>query len=182
MTLLTEVRTVEQEAELLYSKTEIETALDTIATDISQKLSDKNPLLLCVLNGGIITMGELLLRLDFPLELDSIIATRYQNLTSGGKTEWRLEPKISLQGRTVLIIDDILDEGITLKDIISYCQDKGAQATYSAVLVNKLLDKEKPVQADFVALETENRYLFGWGMDYKGYLRNASGIYAVKNL
>lgn len=180
-TLLTEIRTVKAQAEQLYSQAEIESALDTLAADISYELSDKNPLLLCVLNGGMVTLGELLLRLDFPLELDSINATRYQNLTSGGQVEWRLEPATALQGRTVLIIDDILDEGITLQAIIQYCQVKGAEAVYSAVLVDKLLDNEKPVQADFVALETENRYLFGWGMDYKGYLRNVTGIYAVKD-
>jgi hypoxanthine phosphoribosyltransferase len=81
----------------------------------------------------------------------------------------------------VLIIDDILDEGITLKAIHDYCLAEGAIAVYSAVLADKLLDHDKPIAADFVGLEVANRYLFGYGMDYKGYLRNAAGIYACQD-
>ena len=94
---------------------------------------------------------------------------------------WILKPGTPLTCRTVLIVDDILDEGLTLEAIYQYCREKGAVSIYSAVLVDKILDRPKPVQADFVGLQTENYYLFGYGMDYKGYLRNASGIYACKD-
>ena len=66
------------------------------------------------------------------------------------------------------------------RPLFQYCLEQGAASVYSAVLVNKILDHEKPVTADFIGLEAENRYLFGYGMDYKGYLRNAAGIYACK--
>ena len=115
-----------------------------------------------------------------PLTIDAIDASRYQNQTSGGIIEWLVKPETPLKGRTILIVDDILDEGITLEAIYSYCRGQGAAAVYSAVLVDKILDHEKPVTADFIGLEVENRYLFGYGMDYKGYLRNAPGIYACQ--
>jgi len=67
-----------------------------------------------------------------------------------------------------------------LAAIYQYCLDQGATSVYSAVLVDKLLDHEKPITADFIGLKVDNRYLFGYGMDYKGYLRNAPGIYACK--
>jgi hypoxanthine phosphoribosyltransferase len=84
----------------------------------------------------------------------------------------------------VLIIDDILDEGKTLAEIIKYCQKKGAANVYTAVLVDKLHDRKavKGFKADFSGLEAADRFLFGYGMDYKGYWRNAPGIYAVKGL
>ncbi len=176
--MLKEIKHVQETAELLHSKEEVEAALDKMAEKINVLLADRDPLLLCVMNGGIVAAGQLITRLSIPLTIDAINASRYQNQTSGGSIEWILQPGTSLKNRTVLIIDDVLDEGITLAAIIEYCLDQGATSVYSAVLVNKILDHEKPVTANFIGLEVANRYLFGYGMDYKGYLRNASGIYA----
>jgi hypoxanthine phosphoribosyltransferase len=176
--MLKEIQHIQVTADLLYSEAQVEAALDKMASSINGKLADSNPLVLCVMNGGIVAAGKLLTRLDFPLNIDAINASRYQNQTSGGSIEWILKPGTPLTDRTILIIDDILDKGITLAAIRDYCLEQGATAVYCAVLVDKLLDHEKPIQADFVGLQIENRYLFGYGMDYKGYLRNAPGIYA----
>ncbi|MDD5266582.1 MAG: hypoxanthine-guanine phosphoribosyltransferase [Methylococcales bacterium] len=179
--MLKEIRHIQATADLLYSEKEVEAALDIMAEQINGLLADRNPLLLCVMNGGIVVAGKLITRLSIPLTIDAINASRYQNQTAGGSIEWILKPGTPLKNRTVLIIDDILDEGFTLAAIYYYCLEQGATSVYSAVLVNKMLDHEKPVTADFVGLEVENRYLFGYGMDYKGYLRNAAGIYACKD-
>jgi hypoxanthine phosphoribosyltransferase len=178
--MLNEIQQVLATADLLYSEGEVERALDVMADAINQALADTNPLVLCVLNGGIIAAGKLIPRLNMPLNLDSINATRYQNQTSGGTIKWILKPATSLKDRTVLIIDDILDEGVTLAAIKAHCLADGAKAVYTAALVDKDLGCEKPIAVDFIGLITENRYLFGYGMDYKGYLRNAPGIYAVR--
>jgi hypoxanthine phosphoribosyltransferase len=178
--MLKEIQHVQVTADLIYSEAQVEAALDNMAIAINDVLAGSNPLVLCVLNGGIVAAGKLLTRLTMPLNIDSINASRYQNQTSGGVIEWLLKPQVPLKGRTVLIIDDILDEGITLAAIKAYCLEQGAKAAYTAVLVDKQLDHDKPIKADFVGLPIENRYLFGYGMDYKGYLRNAAGIYACK--
>jgi hypoxanthine phosphoribosyltransferase len=178
--MLEEIKHVQATADLLHSKQEIELAIDKMAQEINIALADRNPLLLCVMNGGVVTFGKLLTRLSIPLTIDAINASRYQNLTSGGSIEWLVKPVTSLKGRTVLLVDDILDEGITLQAICQYCREQGATAVYSAVLVDKILDHQKPITADFIGLKVENRYVFGYGMDYKGYLRNAPGIYACK--
>lgn len=178
--MLNEINQTQVDAELIYSKEQVDAALDNMAADINHNLAGLNPLVLCVLNGGIIAAGQLITRLTFPLTLDSINASRYQNQTSGGLINWVLKPTTSLVGRTILIIDDILDEGITLAAIKDYCLEQGASAVFCAVLVDKKLNKTKPVQADFIGVEVADRYLFGYGMDYKGYLRNAAGIYACK--
>ncbi len=178
--MLKEIHHIQTTAELIYSEAEVETALDDMANAINKRLAETNPLVLCVLNGGIVAAGKLLTRLTMPLTLDSIHASRYQNKTSGGTIKWILKPSELLKDRTILIVDDILDEGITLAEIKAYCLEQGAKAVYIAVLVDKILDHEKPIQVDFIGLTMENQYLFGYGMDYKGYLRNAPGIYAVK--
>jgi hypoxanthine phosphoribosyltransferase len=116
--------------------------------------------------------------LAFPLNLDSVNATRYENTTHGNTVKWLYRPATSVENRTILIIDDILDQGITLAAIKDDCMKRGAKKIYSAVLVNKLTGENKPIQADFIGVNAENRYLFGYGMDYKGYLRNAPGLFA----
>jgi hypoxanthine phosphoribosyltransferase len=175
-----EISAVLADADLLVNEQQIAVAITQIAGQINILLADSNPLVLCVMNGGLVFTGQLLPQLTIPLNLDSINASRYHNQISGGVINWVNTPLTSVKGRTVLIVDDILDEGITLAAIYEYCLAHGATSVYSAVLVNKLLGHSKPIYADFIGLNLENRYLFGYGMDYKGYLRNAPGIYACK--
>ncbi|MGZ8216568.1 hypoxanthine-guanine phosphoribosyltransferase [Methylomagnum sp.] len=182
MNILEEVRRVAAEAECLYTEAQVEAAFDRMAAAITDQLADKNPLLLSVINGGIFPTAQLALRLRFPLEIDAIKAGRYQGETSGSEMRWTLTPSIPLRGRAVLVVDDVLDEGVTLAEIRRWCLAEGAAAVYTAALVNKQLGREKPIQADFGGLEADNRYLFGYGMDYKSYLRNWPGIYACRTV
>jgi hypoxanthine phosphoribosyltransferase len=152
-----------------------------MAADITEKLGDKLPLVLCVLTGGIIPSGHILTHLKFPLELDYIHATRYAGETQGGELQWLVRPKTSLKNRHILIIDDILDVGTTLAAIIDDCKAQGAEEVYSAVLVDKMHDRKHGNKADFVGLQVEDKYVFGFGMDYKDYWRNLPAIYAVKD-
>ena len=175
------IREVLAKSTCLYSKIEVEAALDKMADEINQRLSHENPIFLCVVVGGIVPLGNLLPRIDFPLEVDYIHATRYQNKTSGKELVWKATPQSSLKNRTVLIVDDILDGGITLAEIVKYCQDKGARSVLTAVLVDKKNARlpQGLSHADFCGLRVDNHYVFGYGMDYKGYLRNAPGIYMI---
>ncbi|MCK4841704.1 MAG: hypoxanthine-guanine phosphoribosyltransferase [Methylococcales bacterium] len=176
--MLNEIKTIQSSADLLHSEVEVESAISDMADKINYLLHDRNPVFLCVMTGGLIVSGKLLNLLNFPLTVDTINASRYNNGTNGGVVQWIQTPRTNLKDRTVLIVDDILDEGITLEAIVQYCQSQGVNSIYTAVLVDKKLAHKKPIIADFVGLEVENRYLFGYGMDYKGYLRNVAGIYA----
>ncbi len=170
-------------ADCLYDNAAVQSAIDTMAIAINKQLQDKNPLVICVLTGGIIITSELLKRMDFPLEVDYLHATRYGDEIVGKDLKWRAKPAKSLQDRTVLIVDDILDRGHTLAQIIDYCDQQGAKETLSAVLVHKNHTMEKGFEkADFTGLEVPDRYVFGYGMDYKQYLRNATGIYAASEI
>jgi hypoxanthine phosphoribosyltransferase len=180
--MLKDIQQIQQDADVLFDEQTVEAALDKMAADINSQLADAEPLVLCVMNGGIVVAGKLLTRLTMPLTIDAINASRYKNQTFGTGIEWILKPRAVLTDRTVLIIDDILDQGITLAAIYEYCIEQGARAVYSAVLIDKKIGRDKPIQANFVGLECKNRYIFGYGMDYKGYCRNAAGIFACKEL
>jgi len=167
-------------ADLLYTAADVEAALDKLARAISRELSGENPLILCPMIGGVVITGQLITRLNFPLEVDYIHATRYRGETTGKDLQWLRRPQPGVANRTVLILDDILDQGITLEKIIAACEQAGARSIYTAVLIEKQINKHRSLQhADFSGLTVPDRYVFGYGMDYKGYLRNCKGIYAV---
>lgn len=181
MSIPKQIQEVYEKSTCLHTKQEIDAELNRLAIDIHEVLSDKNPLLLCVMIGGLVLTGNLLPRLDFPLELDYVHATRYRGATSGGELTWKAKPSAEIKNRTVLIIDDILDQGLTLQSIIDFCQAQGAKEILTAVLLDK---RECRIDgglatADFTGLVIPDRYVFGYGLDYKEYLRNAPGIFMV---
>ena len=181
---LAHIRQVMAEADCLYDNAQIEVAITQVAESINASLAESNPVVFCVMNGGLIFAGKLLPQLNFPLEMSYLHATRYRNETSGGELFWKAKPELSFMDRDVLIIDDILDEGHTLAAIIDFCKHAGASAVHTTVLIDKTHDrKARPdLKADYVGLPCVDRFIFGYGMDYKGYWRNAPGIFAVKGL
>ena len=178
-----EILRVKQSADLIVPEGEIEIALNKMAAEITSSIGDCDPVVLCVMVGGMVPAGKLLTKMDFPFTVDYIHATRYRGNITGADIEWVVKPRADLKGKTVLIIDDILDEGHTLARIIEYCaKECEAADVKTAVLVDKQHDRRfMDMQADFVGLTVEDRYIFGEGMDYKGYLRNLSGIYALSD-
>lgn len=175
------IHQVLEKAICLHTKAQVELALDRMAQKINAQLAQANPIFLCIVLGGIVPLGNLLPRIDFPLEIDYIHASRYYNDIKGKDLVWKRLPSIPLQNRTVVIVDDILDGGLTLKGVIEYCASQKAKQIYSAVLVDKMAARLPGglLSADFTGLTVANHYVFGYGMDYKGYLRNAPGIYQV---
>jgi hypoxanthine phosphoribosyltransferase len=181
MTIPSKIKDVYEHSTCLYTTNEVEAALDRMAIKINDALKDKNPVILCVMVGGLVPLGNLLPRLNFPLEVDYIHATRYSGEITGGEVHWKVRPSINLKNRVVLIVDDILDGGITLAAIMEEIEAIGASEVYSAVLVDKYCKRVENglKNADFVGLEVEDHYIFGYGMDYNEYLRNAPGIFVV---
>ena len=180
--LLTQVEDVWESADCLYTDEQLELAVSLLAEEICTDMSDKNPVVLCVMNGGLITTGQLLPKLPFMMQFDYIHVTRYRNGTQGHNLDWLVEPRVSLADRTVMIVDDIFDEGVTLAEIQAFCRREGANEVRTVVLVEKEHERKAPgAVVDYVAVKVPDRYVFGFGMDYKGYLRNAPGIFALKN-
>jgi hypoxanthine phosphoribosyltransferase len=164
-------------AECIYDADDIELAIDQLAIRITLDLSDESPVVICVMKGGIALTGALLERFSFPLELDYVHATRYRE-TVGGRIDLRVMPMTDIRERTVLLVDDVLDKGVTLARVVETVQTAGAASVLTAVLVDKDVPK-KIFTADYIGLAAPNRYLVGCGMDYAGWFRNLWGIYAL---
>lgn len=164
-------------ADCLVTAAEMETALDQMAATLTTQLAGKDPLVLCVMTGAVIVAGLLLPRLNFQLRVDYLHASRYQGATRGGELAWLHRPSAAIRGEHILVLDDILDEGITLEQVVRACHEDGAASVMSAVLVEK--QRPHQCQADVVGVVVPDRYLYGYGLDYKNYFRNAAGIFAV---
>ena len=169
-----------EQAELIHAPEVIHAAISRLAKEITQKLENANPIVICVVSGGIVFAGQLLTQLHFPLQLDYVHASRYQNATVGKNLDWQVLPSLDLTNRTVLLVDDILDEGVTLKAIQEKCFELGAAQVFGAVMFEKTLNRVKPIEADFIGLQVPDRYVFGYGMDAYGWWRNLPAIYALK--
>lgn len=171
------------DAECLYDQSAVAAALDRMAGEIDSALAGGSGLGLAVLQGGIVPAGQLLPRLRSPLRLDSVRLTRYHNTTQGGALRWQMWPETPLAGERIVLLDDILDEGHTLAAVAERCRAAGAAEVLSAVLVEKRHQRKNPAaKADIVGLEVDDRYVFGYGMDYLGWHRNAPGIFAMETV
>lgn len=168
-------------SEQLLSPEAVGQAVMRVADEITVALVDVQPLLLAVMRGGVVFAGQLLPLLRFPLDFDYVDATRYGDATRGGELEWRVDVPATVKDRTVLVLDDILDEGHTLAAIRCRLLDAGARRVLTAVFADKQLTKVKPVAADFIGVAVPDRYVFGFGMDVHGLWRNLPAVYALRD-
>lgn len=184
MTFLTDLNqalALQKKIRCLHAREEVEQAIDRVASEMNQKLTDDVPVFLCVMNGAVIFMGQLATRLTIPMQINYIHATRYRGEMEGADLQWRAEPTQCLKNRVVVVVEDILDTGLTLAAVMKYCYDKGAKKVYTAALVDKNRPREEGgiKRCDFTGLDVPDLFLVGYGLDYKDYLRNLDGIYAV---
>jgi hypoxanthine phosphoribosyltransferase len=167
-------------ADLICNAEEVNKAIRRMAEEITVRLGDSYPLVLTVMGGSIVFAGHILPHLHFPLDFDYIHATRYGQATVGVHVDWRVAPTDAVRGRTVLVLDDILDGGDTMSAIRKRVLEQGAARFFCAVLTDKALGREKPITPDFIGLTVPNRFVFGCGMDARGHWRNLPEIYALK--
>ena len=176
------IKEVLRDATLLITEEELMQAFDQMAVEIEAEMKGTNPIVLPVMNGALPCAAEIIKRLHFPMQMDYVHATRYKGNTVGGDPiHWLKEPTDTLQDRTILIIDDVLDGGQTLHAIVGFCYARGAKKVYTAVMLDKPEGRVASglQKADFVGLTIPKEFLIGFGLDYDGYLRNLSGVYKV---
>src|SRR5262245_29834487 len=166
-------------SEEVVSAEAVQAALDRMAHDITARLSRRNPLVITVLNGGLVFAGQLLPRLPFALDLGYVHVRRYGRETKGGELVWIAGPQESVSGRTVLLLDDILDEGETLLAIRSRLYELGATEVLLAAFAVKIRSQRPKVMADFAGIRVPDRFVFGFGMDVGGRWRNLASVRAL---
>lgn len=177
---LEDALTARRRARVLLTAAEVAAVYDRMARQIASVLAEHNPVVLAVMNGGAFTAIELCRRFDFPYEFAYVHVTRYANSLTGGALDWHVEPRAELAGRTVLVVDDILDLGVTLAELERTLLERGVVSLKHAVFAVKTLQQpvERPA-VDFVGTQVDDVYVFGCGMDYRGYWRGVPELLAV---
>ena len=172
-------------ADLLFDRDALEDAIEAMADEIADDYGDdaRPPVFLTIMHGGMPFAAQLAFALgenEIDVEMDYLHATRYRGNTTGSGLAWLHRPATPLQGRRVLLVDDILDEGHTLKAVKHWCEDQGATDVRIAVLATKDHDRRvEGIEADYIGVEVPDRYVFGYGMDFHEQGRNLPAIYAL---
>ena len=176
----TDLATALADSDRLFDEVQIESAIGRIAADLRVEFeSGPRPVFLTILHGGMLFASRLALEMGIDLEFDYLHATRYRGALTGSGLAWLHRPATPLEGRRVILADDILDEGHTLKAVRDWCEDQGATQVSIAVLCEKIHERRVDgIEADHVALEVPDRYVYGYGMDFHEQGRNLPGIYA----
>lgn len=177
----TELESILNRSECLITESRISAVYDRLAATLNVHYANLNPIILVVLNGGLIPAGHLLTRLAFAHRMDYLHATRYTDNQPTDELIWKAKADTELTDEHVLLIDDIFDEGITLKCITEALYAQQPASLKTCCLLNKKHNRKvADFKVDFVGIEVEDRYIYGCGMDYHGYLRHLPGIYALK--
>lgn len=174
-----------KDAELICTAEEVQAAISRIALELNERFSKTDspsfPLVLGVMGGGVVFTGQLLPKLTFPLEFDFIHVSRYGDEDYGGEIVWKVIPRQNVTNRTVIVLDDILDEGETLSHVKRRLLEMGAADVVIAVFADKAISKKKPIKPDHVGITVPNKFVIGFGMDWQGYWRNLPDVWAVRN-
>lgn len=174
------IKTLLAKSDLLFDRSEVELAIDRMAVKIRKDYQAQFPVFMTLMNGGMFFGARLALELGIDAEFDYVHATRYHGETTGSGLAWLRRPVAVIEGRPVLLVDDILDEGHTLKAVRDWCQDQGASDVRIAAMTVKQHDRCVPgLAADYIGLMVPDRYVFGYGMDVNEHGRNLPGIYAL---
>ena len=177
-----ELQQVKESSDLIFSASQIKAAVENMGLSLESRIRGKDAILLCVMNGGITLTADLSRSIDSEVRFDYLQVARYRDKTVGGSLHWLKEPQLPLEDQTVVLVDDIYDEGYTMEELVSYCKQNGAKEVITAVLLLKQKSSHQVgSKPDIYGLEVPDRYVYGYGMDYKGYLRNTPAIYAISD-
>jgi hypoxanthine phosphoribosyltransferase len=169
-----------RDGDLIHDQPALREAISRMGGEISHALAGQSAVFLTIMQGGLIFAGQLATGIDADLEFDYVHASRFRGTTEGGELQWMRRPATPLSGRIVLLVDDILDDGQTLKEIRDWCLQEGASRVLLAVLCEKRHGRTVAgLSADFVGVQVPDRYVFGYGMDFHEQGRNLPAIHAI---
>ncbi len=160
-------------------ESEIQAAVRRVAEDINRDIADKNPLFICVLNGAFMFAGDLMKTINFPCEITFIKLASYDGLYTSGTVKEIIGLNESVVGRNVVVVEDIVDTGITMERILESLRAKGANSIRVATFLQKPDALQREITVDYVAMKIPNDFIVGYGLDYDGYGRNLKDIYTV---
>ena len=180
---VTRAQALLQNAQEIVTPAQVQAAVGQVAAVLNERFKTPGagfPLVLGVMGGAVVFTGTLLPQLDFPLEFDYIHVSRYGDDDRGGQVVWKVIPRQNVAGRTIVVLDDILDEGETLAHVKQRLLDMGAAEVIIAVFADKDIGRNKPIAADITGLTLPNAFVVGFGMDVYGYWRNLPGLWSIR--
>jgi len=165
------------ERHVLFDRHEIEVTVRRLASEISQDYRNQNPLLLGILRGSFVFLADLIRNLDFPLEVDFIGLSSYGRGTqTSGKIRVVKEPETPVQGRNVLVVEDIVDTGLTTAFLLKYLKRRKPASVKLCALTDKPSRREIPANIDYLGFTVSNKFLIGYGLDADQKFRNLPDI------
>ncbi len=176
-------REILKNSEQIYSAEQVQKTIMELASELNRDFGSSEqapPLVMTIMGGAAIFAGQLLPHLVFPLEFDFIHVSCHGNEEYGGEFIWKVIPRQNVINRTVIVLDDIMDEGQTLLHVREKLLDMGAARVVLVAFAEKNTGVTKPVKADYVGLTVPGQFIIGFGMDIEGFWRNLPDIRVLK--
>jgi len=162
------------------SEVQITEQISELGSRINKDFEDKSPVLLGILNGAFMFLSDLAKAIDIPVEIQFIRVASYESFASTGKVKDLIGLNIDLEGREVIIVEDIIDTGLSMKHIINLVSEKKPANISVATLLLKPEALQEKLDVAYVGFEIPNKFVVGFGLDYDGYGRNLKEIYQLK--
>ncbi|MCQ2216063.1 MAG: hypoxanthine phosphoribosyltransferase [Bacteroidales bacterium] len=173
------VKVLDKEFETSIPESTILKNIEAVADKMNKELADKNPLMVCVLNGAFMFAADLMKNLSFPCQISFVKVASYSGTTSTGTIKHLIGLNEEIAGRTVVLIEDIVDTGVTIKGLKEQVLGMGAKEVKIATLLFKPESCIKEINPEYVGMSIPNDFIIGYGLDYDGYGRNLRDIYSI---
>lgn len=174
------IRVLDKEFRPYISSSEIAERISAIADELNSKLEGKKPLFLCILNGAFMFAADLLRQISVPAEISFIKVASYDGTESTGRIAETIGLDKDIEGRTVVIVEDIIDSGLTMKYLLERLNAKHPKKIYVTTLFSKPCNMKADIQIDYCAFRIPDKFIIGYGLDYDGYGRNYPDVYAIE--
>lgn len=169
----------DKQFELSIPEAEIQAAVQRVGDAINRDLADTDPLFICVLNGAFMFASDLMKIVNFPCEITFIKLSSYDGLYTTGSVKEVMGLSESVVDRNVIVVEDIVDTGITMERIMASLTAKGAKSIKVVTFLQKPDALKRDITVDYVAMKIPNEFILGYGLDYDGYGRNLKEIYKL---
>jgi hypoxanthine phosphoribosyltransferase len=176
---MAQITVLDKTFESYISHEKIDQAIQKIAKQLENDLADENPLFLVILNGAFMFAGDLFKKFTFPAEISFIKFVSYQGTQSTGTVRQLIGLDEDIEGRTIVLVEDIVDTGVSMEKVLEYLADKKAKDIRIATLLFKPNSYKKHFKVNYIGLEIPNDFIIGYGLDYNGQARNLKDIYKI---
>jgi len=176
---MSRVKILDKEFELSIPESDLLKAVEQVAQQINRDLEGKNPLMICVLNGSFMFASDLMKRITIPCEISFVKLSSYSGTGSTGTVKEIIGLNEDITGRTVVLLEDIVDTGLTIINTVKQVKAMGPADVRIATMLFKPDACKHDVSLDYVGMDIPNDFIVGYGLDYDGYGRNLNSIYTV---